>query len=69
MAERIEYYVLPYICSNCKTRYNIEIPFGTEALIFLNCPNCGNNTCKPNAQPSEYSVHGFTIKNEQIVPK
>jgi len=61
-------YPVVYVCSNCGTRYNVEIPFKQEALINLSCPNCGLNCCNPEKKKQEHALEGYVIKNEQLIP-
>jgi len=60
-------YQMVYVCSNCGTRYNVQIPFKQEALINLNCPNCGLNCCNPEKKKQDYALDGFVIKNERLM--
>ncbi len=61
------HYTMLYKCFNCYERYNVDIDFGHEALINMNCPNCGRNECNPLKQESDYPNDGYVIKGEQLV--
>jgi len=64
-------YRLIYKCGNCWERFNVDIPFGKEALPNLNCINCGMNWASPDRQKNNDIPEWCCVldENDRLVTK
>ena len=64
----MNYYFMNYRCSNCLRVFKVRIPHKTEALRFLECPNCGLNEVNKTDKHVGTNIYALDVENEKLVP-
>lgn len=59
-------YTMIYKCANCRKASLVYIPFKQEALINLECPNCGRNSVNPTDKEEQWELV-YDLKDECLV--